>query len=100
MPLAFNGLYAPADARRATARRRYGWLAYYNVIYILPLLAITLVFTFTLGARKLSEAEGRFLKLVSGLMMFGLGLLLVLSRRCWMSNTLVSLPVAMDSEPH
>ena len=56
----------------------YGWLALYNVIYILPLLAITLAFTFTLGARKLSEAEGRFLKLVSGLMMFGLGLLLVL----------------------
>ena len=56
----------------------YGWLALYNVIYILPLLAITLVFTFTLGARKLSEAEGRLLKLVSGLMMLALGVLLVL----------------------
>ena len=56
----------------------YGWLALYNVIYILPLLAITLVFTFTLGARKLSEGEGRLLKLVSGLMMLALGVLLVL----------------------
>ena len=56
----------------------YGWLALYNVIYILPLLAITLIFTFTLGARKLSEAEGRLLKLVSGLMMLALGVLLVL----------------------
>lgn len=31
----------------------------------------------TLGSRKLSEREGRLLKLLSGLMMFGLGVLLV-----------------------
>lgn len=55
----------------------YGFLALYNVIYVLPLLAITLVFTWTLGGRKLTETEGRMLKLVSGLMMLGLGLLLV-----------------------
>ena len=55
----------------------FGWLAAYNVVYVLPLLAIVLVFTWTLGGRKLGEAEGRLLKLVSGLMMFGLGLLLL-----------------------
>jgi uncharacterized membrane protein len=36
----------------------YGWLLLYNLIYILPLLGIVLVFTFTLGARKLSERQG------------------------------------------
>ncbi len=55
----------------------YLYLALYNLIYVLPLLAIVLVFSFTLGRRKLSEAEGRFLKLVSGLMMLGLGGLLM-----------------------
>lgn len=55
----------------------YAYLLLYNVIYVLPLLAITLVFTWTLGGRKLTETEGRLLKLVSGLMMLGLGLLLV-----------------------
>lgn len=57
---------------------RYLYLGFYNLIYILPLLAIVLVFTFTLGSRKLSESEGRRLKLVSGLMMLGLGLALLL----------------------
>lgn len=57
----------------------HGWLAAYNAIYVLPLLAIVLVFTWTLGGRKLGEAEGRLLKLVSGLMMLGLGLLLLVA---------------------
>lgn len=56
----------------------YGYLALYNTIYILPLLVIVLVFTLTLGSHKLGEQEGRFLKLISGLMMLGLGLVLLL----------------------
>ena len=59
--------------------QHYAYLALYNVIYIIPLLVITLVFTFTLGARKMSETEGRLLKLVSGLMMLGLGSLLIVA---------------------
>jgi hypothetical protein len=53
------------------------YLALYNAIYILPLLFIVLAFVRTMGARKLSEREGRLLKLLSGLMMLGLGLLLL-----------------------
>jgi len=56
---------------------RYGWLALYNLIYVLPLAAIVVLFARTLGARRLSEREGRLLKLLSGLMMLGLGLLLL-----------------------
>jgi hypothetical protein len=55
----------------------YAWLALYNVIYVLPLLAIVLMFTHTMGARKLTESEGRTLKLVSGFMMLGFGLVLL-----------------------
>ena len=55
----------------------YLYLGLYNLIYVLPLLVIVLIFARTLGARKLSEAEGRVLKLVSGLMMLGLGTLLL-----------------------
>ena len=57
--------------------QHYAWLAAYNVIYVLPLLAIVIVFTRTMGARKLSESEGRILKLVSGFMMLGFGLVLI-----------------------
>ena len=55
----------------------YGYLVLYNLVYVLPLLIIVLVFSFTLGAYKLSEQQGRFLKLLSGLMMLGLGLVLL-----------------------
>lgn len=51
----------------------YAYLALYNLIYVTPLLVIVLVFTFTLGAKKLSERQGRILKLLSVVMMLGLG---------------------------
>jgi hypothetical protein len=57
----------------------YGYLALYNAVYVLPLLAIVTAFVVTLGVRRLSEAEGRLLKLLSGLMMLGLGLVLLLA---------------------
>lgn len=55
----------------------YLYLALYNVVYVLPLLVIVVIFTLTLGARKLTEEQGRLLKLLSGLMMLGLGLVLI-----------------------
>ncbi|MDH4167430.1 MAG: thioredoxin family protein [Gammaproteobacteria bacterium] len=68
----------------------YAWLAAYNVIYVLPLLAIVTVFTWTMGARKLSEAEGRLLKLISGFMMLGFGLLLLIAPNM-LTNALASI---------
>ncbi len=55
----------------------YLYLVFYNIIYVIPLVVIVLIFTKTLGSRKLSEKEGRILKLVSGLMMLELGLFLL-----------------------
>jgi thiol-disulfide isomerase/thioredoxin len=70
----------------------YGWLVVYNVIYVIPLLAIVVVFTKTMGARKLSEAEGRVLKLISGFMMLGFALVLLLAPQA-LTNALVSIGV-------
>jgi hypothetical protein len=55
----------------------YGYLALYNLVYVIPLLAIVAGFVWTLGSRKLQLAEGRALKLLSGTMMIGLGALLL-----------------------
>jgi hypothetical protein len=55
----------------------YLYLVLYNFVYVTPLLLIVGLFAATLGSPKLKEAEGRFLKLLSGLMMLGLGMLLV-----------------------
>lgn len=55
----------------------YAYLALYNIVYIIPLATIVCIFSITLGRRQLSEWEGRVLKLVSGMMMLGLGVMLV-----------------------
>ena len=51
----------------------YMYLVFYNLVYVIPLAIMVLVFTFTLGSRKLTEWEGRLLKLLSGSMMLMLG---------------------------
>ncbi|WP_246043828.1 thioredoxin family protein [Geomonas edaphica] len=56
----------------------YGYLALYCAVYIVPLAVIVVIFTVTLGGRKLSEWQGRVLKLVSGVMMLGLGVVLLI----------------------
>ncbi|MFO0866291.1 MAG: hypothetical protein U0744_16865, partial [Gemmataceae bacterium] len=57
----------------------YAYLVAYNVLYVLPLAVIVGVFAWKLGARKMTEYEGRVLKLLSGLMMFMLGASLLIA---------------------
>ncbi|MDD4880290.1 MAG: hypothetical protein PHX10_01825 [Gallionellaceae bacterium] len=76
-------LHAPDPANH------YLYLTLYNLIYVLPLLLIVLAFVRTMGARKLTEREGRLLKLLSGLMMLGLGVLLLVAPER-LSNLLVA----------
>jgi hypothetical protein len=75
-PMVYTRLLTLADL---SAAARYGYLAAYNLIYVLPLALIVVVFALTLGSRKLTEREGRLLKLMSGLMMLQLGGLLLLA---------------------
>lgn len=63
---------------------------------MIPLLIITLVFTWSLGSRKLSESEGRFLKLLSGNMMLGLGSLLPVAPAA-LNDLRVALPLLLGA---
>lgn len=56
----------------------YFYLALYNIVYMIPLGVIVSFFVFTLGSRKLTEWQGRVMKLASGLMMLGLASVLLL----------------------
>ena len=59
------------------AWKNYAYLALYIVAYMLDdsiLLAIVVV---TLSHRKLQEKEGRWLKLISGLVIFLLGIVMI-----------------------
>lgn len=55
----------------------YAYLAFYNVVYVIPLLGIVIVFALTLGVHRLSEPGGRILKLISGVMMAEMGMVLL-----------------------
>lgn len=75
-PLVFTRVLTLNDLPTVTY---YSYLVLYNVVYVIPLLAIVGVFVWTLGSRKLTERGGRMLKLASGLMMLGLGLVLIVA---------------------
>ena len=66
------------------------------MIYVIPLLAIVVVFVKTMGARKLSESEGRILKLVSGFMMLGFGLMLLFAPQL-LTNPLASILILLGA---
>jgi hypothetical protein len=74
---------------KLTTAAYYAYLILYNVIYVIPLAIIVIVFTVTLGKKKLTEWQGRMLKLVSGVMMLGLGVVLLFDPTL-LSNALIS----------
>ena len=55
----------------------YGYLLLYNLAYMLDDVIILTLGIITLSQRRLQEKEGRWLKLISGLVMVGLGIYLM-----------------------
>lgn len=64
---------------------RYAYLALYNLIYVVPLALIVLAFVGTLSSHKLTEREGRLLKLMSGVMMLELGIVMTFAPQ-WLGS--------------
>ena len=62
----------------------YGYLGLYNLAYIADDAVMVTIAVVTLSHHKLQEREGRWLKLISGLVMLGLGVLLLFApERLW-----------------
>lgn len=59
----------------------YAYLLLYDLAYMLDDMIVLAIGVITLSQRRLQEREGRWLKLVSGLVMAGLGLYLLLPYR-------------------
>ena len=53
------------------------WTLYYSVIYIIPLLILMLIFIYSFKSTRMTEKQGRILKLVSGLIMIAFGLIML-----------------------
>lgn len=85
-PMVYTRILTLAEPSQSV---RYAWLALYNVVYVVPLALIVLAFVGTLSAHKLTEREGRLLKLMSGTMMLELGLVLAL-RPEWLNSLAVT----------
>lgn len=62
-----------------TALQRYGFLALYNVAYVVPLALIVIVYGATLQRLSLSERGAKVLKAVSGVLLVAFGLLFILA---------------------
>ncbi|MDO8262735.1 MAG: glutaredoxin domain-containing protein [Gallionella sp.] len=56
----------------------YGYLLLYDLAYMLDDVIVLTIGVITLSQRRLQEKEGRWLKLISGLVMVGLGVYLLL----------------------
>jgi hypothetical protein len=56
----------------------YMYLFFYNVVYVIPLVIIVIIFSFTVGSYKLSEWSGRTLKLLPGIMMTSFGIIFII----------------------
>jgi hypothetical protein len=63
----------------------YLYLLLYNLVYVTPLALLVLLFSLGVARGKLQALGGRLLKLLSGLMMLGLGLLLLLAPH-WLNS--------------
>jgi glutaredoxin len=57
----------------------YGYLLLYNVAYMFDDVIVLAIGVITLSQRRLQEKEGRWLKLISGLVMVGLGIYLMVT---------------------
>jgi len=64
--------------RQTTGMSYYGYLLLYNIAYMLDDVIVLSIGVVTLSQRRLQEKEGRRLKLISGLVMVGLGLYLMI----------------------
>jgi uncharacterized membrane protein HdeD (DUF308 family) len=59
------------------AWQNYLYLVLYNIGYMFDDSLMVIAFVVTLSHRKLREAEGRWLKLISGIVVLALGMLML-----------------------
>jgi len=77
LPLVYAGTILPAFGLDTIQSNFY--LVFYNIIYVIPLIIIVSIVVFTLGRWKLTEYQGRLLKLFSGIMILSLGEILFIA---------------------
>ncbi len=69
----------------------YSYILLYSIVYVIPLFIILIVSVFSLGVKKLSERQGRILKLFPGIFLFSFGIVMIIDYQLLQGNNLVLL---------
>jgi len=69
----------------------YTYIFLYTVVYVIPLFIILLLSVFSLGVKKLTEWQGRILKLFPGIFLLSFGILMVIDYQFLQGNNLLLL---------
>jgi len=70
---------ALSDIHNISPPEGFYYIFFYNIIYVIPLIVIVMIFVVTLGRKKLSEFQGRTLKLFSGIMISSFGVIMLVN---------------------
>jgi len=85
-PLYFTNRLATENLPTVTY---YSYILLYTVVYVIPLFVILLVSVFSLGVKKLTEWQGRILKLFPGIFLLSFGILMILDYQLLQGNNLL-----------
>ena len=66
----------------------YSYIFLYTVVYVIPLFIILFVSVFSIGVKKLTEWQGRILKLFPGIFLFSFGILMIIDYQLLQGNNL------------
>jgi len=67
----------------------YIYILLYSVVYVIPLFIILVISVFSLGVNKITEWQGRILKLFPGIFLLSFGILMILDYQLLQGNNLV-----------
>ncbi|MBN2086844.1 thioredoxin family protein [Candidatus Peregrinibacteria bacterium] len=75
-PIIYTGILS---AKSLSTFSYYGYLALYNLFYILPLAVVITIFGYTFQGKKISQRQMQIIKFIGGLIMILLGIILLVN---------------------
>jgi hypothetical protein len=87
-PLYFTNRLALEDLPLLTY---YSYILLYSIVYVIPLFIILIVSVYSLGVKKLTQWQGRVLKLFPGIFLFSFGIIMMIDYQLLQGNNLLFL---------
>ena len=75
-PIIYTGILS---AKSLGVMSYYGYLALYNLFYVLPLAVVITIFGYTFQGKKISQRQMQIIKFIGGLIMILLGIILLVN---------------------